>query len=85
VVLPNGKVFGDTIVNFSFHDTRRVDAVFKAPVAADIRPLLAALEARARENPRVLAEPPVQTEIVGMWPRSGPGCAGATIQASRPT
>lgn len=66
VVLPNGKVFGDTIVNFSFHDTRRVDAAFKAPVAADIRPLLAALEARAKENPRVLSEPPVAAEITGM-------------------
>jgi small conductance mechanosensitive channel len=66
VVLPNGKVFGDTIVNFSFHDTRRVDAVFKAPVAMDIRPILDALEHRALDNPRVLAEPPVQVEVTGM-------------------
>jgi small conductance mechanosensitive channel len=66
VVLPNGKVFGDTIVNFSFHDTRRVDAVFKAPAAMDIRPVLDALAHRARENPRVLSEPPVATEITGM-------------------
>jgi len=66
VVLPNGKVFGDVIVNTSFHDRRRVDASFKVAPTVDIVPMLAALKARAEGNPLVLAEPAPAVEVTGM-------------------
>ena len=66
IVLPNGKVFGEVIVNMSFHDRRRVDVVFRTPLGQDVVSLLAALKARAVESPLVLKEPPPVTEVVGM-------------------
>ena len=46
VVLPNGKVFGDVIVNTSYHSRRRVDAVFRVDNKRDVPALLAGLKAR---------------------------------------
>ena len=66
VVVPNGKVFGDVIVNHSFHDKRRVDVTFKMDVKHDVRPVLAALEARANADPRVLQDPAPSVEVTGM-------------------
>lgn len=66
VVLPNGKVFGDVIVNTSFHDRRRVDAVFRAPFKQDISALMAGVKGRAEANPLVLKDPAPTVEVVGM-------------------
>ena len=66
VVLPNGKVFGDVIVNMSFHDRRRVDVVFRLPLAADMVKVLAALRERALANPLVLQEPAPAVEVTGI-------------------
>lgn len=63
IILPNGKVFGDVIVNMSFHDRRRVDAVFRVPYRADAPALLEALRRRAEENPLVLKEPAPSVEL----------------------
>ncbi|MEO6339784.1 MAG: mechanosensitive ion channel family protein [Caulobacteraceae bacterium] len=66
VVLPNGKVFGDVIVNMSFHDRRRVDVVFRLPLHNDMVALLAGLRQRAILHPLVLQEPPPTVEVVGI-------------------
>jgi small conductance mechanosensitive channel len=66
VVLPNGKVFGDVIVNTSYHPRRRVDVVFRVDVKQDVPAILAGLKARAEANPLVLHETPVIAEITGM-------------------
>ena len=66
VVLPNGKIFGDVIVNLSYHSRRRVDAVVKVDVKRDLRALMEALRARAAENPLVLADPPPSVDVTGM-------------------
>lgn len=66
VVLPNGKVFGDVIVNTSFHSKRRVDATFRVDTKRDMPALLAALKARADANPLVIQEPAPTVEITGM-------------------
>jgi small conductance mechanosensitive channel len=66
IVLPNGKVFGDVIVNTSYHDQRRVDAVFRLDIKRDVVATLDALKARALANPLVLKEPPPIAEVVGM-------------------
>ena len=66
IVIPNSKVFGDVIVNHSFHDIRRLDAVFRLPAAGDIQAVIAALEKRARSDPRVLKDPPVAVEVTAV-------------------
>lgn len=66
VVLPNGKVFGDVIVNTSFHNRRRVDAVTRVDTKREIAPLMASLKARAEANPLVLADPAPTVELTGL-------------------
>lgn len=66
VVLPNGKVFGDVIVNTSFHNRRRVDAVARVDTKREIAPLMASLKARAEANPLVLADPAPTVELTGL-------------------
>lgn len=66
VVFPNGKVFGDVIVNTSFHERRRVDVTFRVDLKRDVPALLAALKARAEANPLVQKEPAVGAEVTGI-------------------
>jgi small conductance mechanosensitive channel len=66
VVLPNGKVFGDVIVNTSFHARRRVDMVFRVEPKRDVQALMAALKTRAEANPLVLKDPQPATEVTGI-------------------
>jgi len=66
VVMPNAKVFGDVIVNTSYHARRRVDAVFRVDIKRDMPTLLAGLKARAQANPLVLADPAPTVEVLGM-------------------
>lgn len=66
VVFPNGKVFGDVIVNTSFHDRRRVDVVFRVGHAPNIVDVLAALKARAEANPLVLKDPAPAVEMLAL-------------------
>ncbi|MFN3524157.1 MAG: mechanosensitive ion channel family protein [Phenylobacterium sp.] len=66
VVLPNGKVFGDVIVNNSFHPQRRADVVVRLDVDADVGAVLEGLKARALANPRVLRSPEPIVEIVAI-------------------
>lgn len=66
VVIPNGKVFGDIIVNHSFHGQRRVDATFRVPISADTGAVMAGLLARARANPLVQHAPEPSVEITAM-------------------
>ncbi|MBA4011305.1 MAG: mechanosensitive ion channel protein MscS [Phenylobacterium sp.] len=66
VVLPNGKVFGDVIVNTSYHSRRRVDAVIKTDLKRDVPALMEGLKARAEANPLVLKDPAPAVELTGM-------------------
>jgi len=66
VIAPNGKVFGDIIVNHTFHDERRVDATFRIPVTADLSAVMAGVMARAKADPRVAPEPAPTVEVTGM-------------------
>jgi small conductance mechanosensitive channel len=70
VVIPNGKVFADIIVNHSYHERRRADAVFRIPLAVQLGPFMEALKARALADPRTLkdAEPTVEiTSMAEAW------------------
>jgi small conductance mechanosensitive channel len=66
VVIPNAKMFGDVIINHSFHDRRRADAVFRAPLKTDIKALLDKVRERLEADPRVLKDPPPLVEVTGM-------------------
>eukprot|EP01030_Chromulinospumella_sphaerica_P020346 gene20346-20258_t len=66
VMLPNSKVFGDVIVNHSFHERRRADALLKIPVTADLMAVMAGLKARAEADPRLLKDAPVAVEVVSV-------------------
>ncbi|MDB5439249.1 MAG: MscS Mechanosensitive ion channel [Caulobacteraceae bacterium] len=68
IIIPNSKVFGDVIVNYSANRRRRVDAVFRIPAAADLRAVMAGLVERAKADPRVLPAPapPPWVEVTGM-------------------
>lgn len=66
IVIPNGKVFGDVIVNHSFHSQRRVDATFRVPMAADTGAVMAGLLDRAKANPLVQKVPEPTVEITAM-------------------
>ncbi len=57
VIIPNGKVIGDSIVNFNANATRRLDLVFGIAYNADLRRAKEILVAVLRDDPRVLANP----------------------------
>jgi small conductance mechanosensitive channel len=63
VVLPNSKVFGDTIVNFSRGSERRVDCLLRLPPFIELGPVLRSVDACVRRDPRVLSEPDVVVEV----------------------
>jgi small conductance mechanosensitive channel len=76
VMVPNGKVFGDVITNFSAHSNRRVDVVFRVDMKRDLPAVLTGLKARAEADPRVLKEPPPAVEVLNM--------AEAWVEAAAP-
>jgi small conductance mechanosensitive channel len=57
VIVPNGKVFGDVITNWSAHDRRRVDVIFHIDPKQDLAAVLEGLKAFAADHPRVLKTP----------------------------
>lgn len=66
VVVPNSKVFGDVILNYSHHARRRVDVVFKVPLAADIVSVLQRLRDRVENDPRVRKDPAPLIEVTDL-------------------
>jgi small conductance mechanosensitive channel len=66
VMIPNSKVFGDVIANYSAHRTRRVDVLFKVPLKVDLVAVLRRLRERAEADPRVRKDPPVQIEVTDL-------------------
>jgi small conductance mechanosensitive channel len=82
IVIPNNKVFGDVIVNHSFHDRRRVDVTFRVAGNADVSTIMAGVLARAKANPLVLADPEPSVSVallaenaveleINAWTRTG--------------
>ncbi|MGB0723203.1 MAG: mechanosensitive ion channel family protein, partial [Gammaproteobacteria bacterium] len=55
--IPNGKIMGDNIVNYSANKTRRVDMVFGCGYDDDIRAAKALLHKLVAEDPRILDDP----------------------------
>jgi len=57
VFIPNGKLMGDNIINYSKKGTRRLDLVVGVGYQDDIRKVKEVLQGLLAEDPRVLAEP----------------------------
>jgi small conductance mechanosensitive channel len=66
IMVPNSKIFGDVIINHSFHPRRRADVLFHVPLAADIQALMARLRERLAADPRVMKTPSPIVEVTGM-------------------
>ena len=66
VMIPNSKVFGDVILNYSSHRSRRADVLFKVPLKTDLVMVLKRLRERAESDARIRKEPAVMIEVVDL-------------------
>lgn len=66
VMIPNSKVFGDVILNYSAHRNRRVDVLFKVPLKTDLVAVLKRLRERAENDPRIRKDPAVMIEVTDL-------------------
>ena len=66
IILPNSKVFGNTIETITFHPRRRVDVNVGVDYAADLDRTRAVLEAAAASVEGRLDDPPVQVVLDGL-------------------
>jgi small conductance mechanosensitive channel len=57
ITAPNGKIFGDFIVNYTRPNRRRVDVTFHIPPSKDLAVVLEAMKAQIAADGRVLKEP----------------------------
>ncbi|MBU0982478.1 MAG: mechanosensitive ion channel [candidate division Zixibacteria bacterium] len=57
IIIPNSKITGDSITNYSAMDTRRVDMVFGIGYGDDLKKAKEILESLLKADSRVLADP----------------------------
>ncbi len=57
IVIPNGKITSDTIINYTAHKRRRIDLVIQVGYDDDLAAVKRTLEEVVKAEPRVLAEP----------------------------
>ncbi|MFZ7223083.1 mechanosensitive ion channel family protein [Avibacterium avium] len=57
ILIPNGKVFGDSITNYSSNATRRIDFIFDIAYKSNIEQAKAILADILAQDPRVLKDP----------------------------
>ena len=66
VMIPNSKVFGDVILNYSTHRNRRVDVLFKVPLKTDLVVVLKRLRERAENDARIRQDPAPMIEVTDL-------------------
>lgn len=69
VIMPNGKVFGDMIINFNTLGTRRMQPTFTIDYQDDVDTALAILCRLAAEDKRILKEPEPWAGMTGISDR----------------
>jgi len=57
ITIPNGSIYGGSIINYSAKDTRRIDLVFGIGYGDDLKQAKAVLERVVKADARVLTEP----------------------------
>jgi small conductance mechanosensitive channel len=70
LIMPNGKVFGDMIINFNTLGTRRMELKFGIDYADDIDKALAILLRLAAEDPRILPDPEAMAVVTALTDHS---------------
>jgi small conductance mechanosensitive channel len=63
IMVPNSKLFGDTIKNFSAFDTRRIDLVIGIGYASDIQKAYDAINKLIQADGRILSDPVAQIAV----------------------
>jgi small conductance mechanosensitive channel len=63
IMVPNGKLFGDTIKNFSGFDTRRVDLVIGIGYTSNMQKAYDVLMTLIKEDTRILSDPPTNIAV----------------------
>ena len=66
IVIPNGKVFGDTIETIPYHSIRRVDVPVGVDYGADLDEVRAVLENAAAAVEGSLDDPPPQVFLLSL-------------------
>jgi small conductance mechanosensitive channel len=66
IIIPNGKLFNEVIVNVSRENRRRLDFEFKLAYAADIERTKEIVTHIIKSTPTILADFPIRTGVVGM-------------------
>lgn len=66
VIIPNAKLTGDNITNYTANDTRRVDLTAGISYEDDIDKARAAIQAVLADNPKILKEPAPQVSVIEM-------------------
>lgn len=57
IIVPNSDIWSSAIVNYSFHDTRRVDLVFGVSYDTDLKKAEKILHTLIAADPRILPDP----------------------------
>jgi small conductance mechanosensitive channel len=57
VIVPNGQIYGGTIINYSARETRRIDLVFSIGYGDDIRKAKSIIEEVIKAEERILKDP----------------------------
>ena len=67
IIIPNGAIWADSIVNFSAHATRRVDFVFGVSYDDDLNKALAAIKSEVEKETRAhkTPEPVIEVDNLG--------------------
>lgn len=57
VIVPNGQITSDSITNYSFHDTRRIDLIIGVDYGDDLKTARATIEKIINAHDKVLEDP----------------------------
>jgi small conductance mechanosensitive channel len=63
VIVPNGQIYGGTIINYSARDTRRIDLVFGIGYDDDIRQAKEIITAVMSQDERILKDPEASVAV----------------------
>ena len=66
IFMPNSKVVGEMIINYSTARNRRMELAFKVDYADDLDQALAVLIATAKADPRVLKDPEPWAKVTAL-------------------
>jgi small conductance mechanosensitive channel len=82
VMAPNGKIFGDFIVNYSKPTRRRVDVIFHIGPRQDLAAVLEAMKAVVAADKRVLKEPAPLFEALALNELYAEGAVRAWVKTA---